>query len=86
MTRKLVPAIILCVALAACTREDDEMARRKLEKAKQELKTETRQAGEKLKDGAHRASEELKEDAHKANEKLKGAAQKREDRRPEERR
>ncbi len=60
-------ALIMIASLAGCTREDDEAARRKLNKAGQELKRDLHQAGQKIKKDAHEASQEIK----KGSQKLK---------------
>src|ERR1700736_4785513 len=74
-TRWLGPLIVMA-ALAGCTREDDETARRKLEKTRQELKQDTREAAEKLRKGMHEAGQELKKDAHEASQEIKKATEK----------
>ena len=63
--------LILIASMAGCTREDDETARRKLNKAGQELKRDLNQAGKELKHDAHEASEEIKKGGRKLKEDLR---------------
>ena len=67
MHKRHLGVLILIAGLAGCTREDDEAARRKLQKATHELKRDLHQAGQEIKRDAHEASQEIK----KGTQKLK---------------
>jgi len=72
LTRRhlLVPLTVFFASQFACTRQDNEQAKRKLREAGRELKQEARQDSEKAKQEAKKAGEELRRDAHKAKQQL----------------
>ncbi len=59
--------VLLAVALAGCSQQDQEQMRRDADKAKSELKKDGDEAQRELKKAGHEASTEM----HKAGEELK---------------
>ena len=70
MCKTFLLVAMLSMVLASCSQRDTDTAKRKLEKAKVELRQDVHKAGQEIKKDGHEAAAELRRDAHEAKKEM----------------
>ena len=65
MKLRTVMVVMVAAGLAACTKEDTDFAKHKLEKAKQEIKQDAQKAGSEIKHDANEVRQKVRKEVDK---------------------
>ena len=65
MKLRTVMVVLVAAGLAACTKEDTDFAKHKLEKAKQEIKQDAQKAGSEIKHDANEVRQKVRKEVDK---------------------